>query len=169
MEIFPVRLPEEIPGALFLSSLPGRGGALDADLDAIRALGVDRVINLTEPEECDRESPDYLRTVSRKGLPWRWTHLPIPPNSIPADRSGLLQTVEELADLLWQGRRILIHCSGGVGRSGSVAILVLLKLGLPLMDASIRVADAGSGLESPEQETLIEIMSQYWQQPPTLA
>jgi hypothetical protein len=50
-----------------------------------------------------------------------------------------------------------------------VAILVLLKLGLPLMDASIRVADAGSGLESPEQETLIEIMSQYWQQPPTLA
>lgn len=169
MEIFPVRLPEEIPGALFLSSLPGREGTLAADLEAIRALRVDWIVNLAEREECEQQSPDYLSTASLSGQSWRWTHLPIPANSIPADRSSLLHTVEELADLLWQGRRILIHCSGGVGRSGSVAILVLLKIGLPLMDASIRVADAGSGLESPEQETLIEIMSQYWQQPRSLA
>lgn len=164
-----MELPQGIPGMLFLTSMPGRGGTLAQDLELMQAHGIDRVVNLTPDDECARISPDYHQSLTCSQIGWDSIHLPIPVNSIPPDRQLLVRTVDDLATRLQAGERILIHCSGGVGRSGSVAICVLLCLGLDQMEASIRVADAGSGLESPEQEVLIEFMAQYWNQSGTPA
>lgn len=56
-----------------------------------------------------------------------------------------------VATELREGARILVHCAGGVGRTGVFAVAVLLALGESMTRALERVHVAGSYPESDEQ------------------
>lgn len=62
---------------------------------------------------------------------------------------------ESLAERLREGERILVHCSGGVGRSGTLAVSVLLVLGLEPELAHHIVKESGSQPETGEQREII--------------
>ena len=62
-----------------------------------------------------------------------------------------------LVDLggLSAGRRVLIHCGAGIGRTGTLAVCVLVALGQTRAEAEAVVRAAGSQPETPEQHALV--------------
>lgn len=149
-----VRLPEGVPGRLFLSEMPGRDGPLEAYEEEVRAVGVGRILCLAEDKELPAAYYEKVRAGELGGA--RILRFPIPDFGVPEDPEGLVDVARDLAQALREGEHVLIHCFGGKGRTGTVAICVLLALGPPLGEAEERVDEAGSGPERKEQQELIQ-------------
>jgi hypothetical protein len=103
--------------------------------------GVGAVVDV-RVEECD--DPEELAACGLKFL-----HLPT------EDLRGVSQPmldggVRFARQVASEGRRLLIHCQHGIGRSATVALCVLVDRGLPPMDALTTAKDARA-LVSPSQ------------------
>lgn len=172
-----LELPAGVPGCVFLSHMPGRRthsfGALrdsipvDPDAEAfaeataaIVAHGITQVVCLNPDDEIARGAPAYhaARIAHRKGqsaLPWRCIDHAIIDHSVPFERERFVHMLDDLVESVTSGARILIHCYAGVGRTGTTAAALLLKLGRPLDLAVSDVRRAGSHAESSEQDGLL--------------
>jgi hypothetical protein len=99
----------DLRGGLYWSSCP--------DSDTLRQLarrGLGLVVDLTE-DECSYELPDSVEKIS----------YPIPDFSYRAFEGVLYRVVLPVLGVLQSGRGVLIHCYGGIGRSGSTVGMVL--------------------------------------------
>lgn len=100
---------------------------LEIDLAAIQAWGASHLITLIEAWEAEELRIQQLpERASVYGLQWHW--LPITDGAAPDER--FLRPWKELGprlcDELLAGRRLVVHCKGGLGRAGTVAALILL-------------------------------------------
>lgn len=115
---------------------------IDMDLAAIRAWGADHLITLIEPWEFEELRIQSLpERAAAHGLIWH--SLPITDGAAPDAR--LLDQWETLGPLLSReliaGRKIVVHCKGGLGRAGTVATMLLLDTGAALDgEEAIRMA-----------------------------
>ncbi|XP_048061633.1 cyclin-dependent kinase inhibitor 3 isoform X1 [Megalobrama amblycephala] len=73
--------------------------------------------------------PSLLEVYSQSGL--RVHHLPFPDGGAP-ELSQCCCILEELQDCLQNQRRTVIHCYGGLGRSGLIAACLLLQLSVAM-------------------------------------
>lgn len=116
---------------------------LDLDLDRIKDWGAAMVVSLLEEQEF---SDLRVNLLPQKVLAARmqWRHLPIRDNFAPDSRfHDLWPTVgKEIIELLSAGRRVFLHCKGGLGRTGTVAACLLIEAGLMPGDAVERVRAA---------------------------
>lgn len=104
---------------------------LDTDLQAIVDWGACAVITLMESQELERfrvaDLPDRVRAFGLEGY-----HLPIVDAGVPD--AGFERRWAELGPVirarLRQGESILIHCLGGLGRTGLLAARLLVEHGL---------------------------------------
>ena len=110
-------------GRLALSPMPGRDGDYAGDLADLLAWKPALVISLTTQAELDVTAPRLAADLARNGTQWR--HFPIPDYSTPAtDWPALSPLIHaELAN----GRRVLLHCMGGCGRSGMIALRLMVE------------------------------------------
>ncbi len=111
---------------------------LGADLKAIVAWKAAAIVCLVEPFELELlKVEDLPKQVKSAGL--SWFHLPIRDVSVPDTLFECRWLTEgfELRQLLAGGRRIIIHCRGGLGRAGTIAAKLLVELG---MDAEAAIA-----------------------------
>ena len=60
-----------------------------------------------------------------------------------------------IAEAVRYGEQVLVHCAGGIGRTGMFACAVLIRLGYTPDDAEAAVRKAGSGPETAEQKALV--------------
>jgi len=150
-----VHMPAGVEGKLFLHSMPGRLEPLEDTLAAIQANGIQRVVCLTSMEEIWRKSTAYACLLEAGGIPWRQEMFPIKDYDVPEDREAYLTFVREMAAALRAGERLLVHCAGGVGRTGTLAAVILLALGLGELEALQAVEMAGSGPENEKQRALV--------------
>ena len=131
-----------------------RARDLDKDLDAIAAWGARTVVTLLEPHELTHLAITRLGAeVQRRGM--EWLHLPIPDVSTPEPEfEGKWPAVSgRLRSRLAAGQNILIHCRGGVGRSGMIAARLLCESGVDAEEAIARIRAARPGaIETWEQE-----------------
>lgn len=103
---------------------------IDADLAAIRAWGASHLITLIEAWELEELRISSLpeRTVAHELI---WHNLPITDGAAPDAR--LLDRWKavgpSLARELLAGKKIVVHCKGGLGRAGTVACMLLLDTG----------------------------------------
>ena len=75
---------------------------------------------------------------------------------IPEDRESFWALAKDVANRLQSGEAVLIHCTGGVGRTAMLAVSVLLALGEPMNQAESVVSVAGSTVETmPQIEMLL--------------
>ena len=134
---------------------------LGLDMAAIKQWGATDVVTLMEAEELMTYGvPEFGRTVAEHGMQWR--HLPIVDGEAPGKSFEAAWTIVGplLRERLKHGGRILLHCRGGLGRSGTIAARLLVELGVA-PEATIRdVRDARSGaIENDEQLEHIMMVS----------
>jgi ADP-ribosyl-[dinitrogen reductase] hydrolase len=133
-------------GLLGLTFCPGKHGDslngaqwardLETDLAALKAWGAGLVVTLMERHEfASLRVPDLDLRVRAYGM--TWVHLPIPDQGVPGGAFSVAwpNVREELLSHLTSGGRVVLHCRGGLGRTGLVAAVLLIEAGMAQDDA----------------------------------
>ena len=157
-------------GAIGLTLAPGKHGPsyyhpagwardLDADLERLRQHhGADVLVSLMEDHEYDLLAVPDLRARARDvGLEVR--HFPIADESVPPawQDDAFAALVAGIRRALDDGRRVVVHCRGGVGRSGLVAAAVATTYCDDADAAIARVRRAQRfAVETDEQEAYVQ-------------
>ena len=155
MALRPVVLPPDIPGTLWLSSMPGRQDAWESFEAEARRAGLALIVCLTPLREVAELSPEYRAALAQSRLPCRWLNLPIPNFGLPHDLPMFRREIGQIGDELRAGRAVMLHCAAGLGRTGTAAACVLKALGLPEAEALGRVREAGSNPQNASQSGLV--------------
>jgi ADP-ribosyl-[dinitrogen reductase] hydrolase len=152
------------PGKRDLTAMTGPWDRdLGLDLQAVAEWGADALVTLMEAHELEQLGvSDIGRRAESMGI--EWFHLPIRDVSIPDatfeamwDKAGYA-----LREKLKDGQGIVIHCRGGLGRTGLVAARLLIELGdLPhkAMD-KVRAARPGAVETWQQEEYVLRIQNQ---------
>jgi protein-tyrosine phosphatase len=151
----PVELGIDLQGRLYLHSMPGRNESWDIFAKKLETTGVDLIVCLTPIEEIEEGSPSYAEAISQERLPCTWLEYPIEDFSVPHDRISFTEFVGSVAEKIMEGDSVLIHCAGGIGRTGTFAACVLQQLGLQNSSAIDNIRRAGSGPETSQQNDLV--------------
>ena len=157
-----------LPGRLGLTQAPGTwdgdvlpnvklGNARVAtDLLALAsAHGVHALLTLQEQDEMVEWGLEgILEGAAALGLESLW--LPIPDGRAPESPGDVEATVDRVVELLVAGKTVAIHCLAGLGRSGTVAAAVLVRLGVRPGTAIARLRMARPGaIQTTEQVQFI--------------
>ena len=97
------------------------------DLDRIRAQGIDAIVNLCG-EFCD------LHEIEEKSG-FEVYYLPIADECAP-DMEDMEKGLEWLDEAIYLGKKVLIYCRHGIGRTGTFVTSYLIRRGLALKVAS---------------------------------
>lgn len=121
-----------LSGSIGMTILPGRRDrdrSLEEDLAVIQEEGVKAVLCLiTENEFSQYGVPDLKTAYASAGFDAQY--LPIADQTTPA-LEPMQNTLQWLDEHLQQGQKVLVHCAGGLGRSGLMAAAYLIvKRGL---------------------------------------
>ena len=143
-------------GTLGLVHCPGRNQVdalgrhwrrnLDDDVAAIATWHPSAVLTLLEAQEFFRLGvPKLARALQAAGLEWH--HLPIPDLGTPGPDffHAWARTRKCVLGSLRGGERVVVHCAGGLGRTGMLAARLLAELGVSPADAIRRVRAARPG------------------------
>ena len=133
-------VPIPVAGSLGISHCPGRNGiepaggrwsrSLRSDLRDLMAWGAGAVLTLVEDHEfASLGVPEFAAEV--RGTRLVWYHMAIPDMSVPG--SAFLESWSRdgarLLESLHAGEGLLVHCAGGLGRSGMIAAKLLASFG----------------------------------------
>ncbi len=110
--------------------------------------------SLLEPEEAARLELAHEGEVAQStGV--GFVSFPIPDRGIPASIPATLSLLKTIADALEKGRNVAVHCRQGIGRSGLIAVGVLVNSGIAVENA-LNAVSAARGLAVPETPEQIE-------------
>jgi ADP-ribosylglycohydrolase/protein-tyrosine phosphatase len=164
----PEHLPH--PGRLGMTFAPGKKDHLaswDRDLrrdlqrlrDEFRA---DVLVSLIEDHERESLSIEALDGVAKEvGL--RVHKFPIRDVSIPQHAIDLVPTVRLVLASLDAGETVVVHCRGGLGRTGLVVACCLIADGLDAALAVKAVRGAREGtIQTPAQERFVIAFPEVW-------
>ena len=159
-------------GVIGMTLCPGKIGPgnrhpwvrnLERDLGALDAWGCQCLITLMELHELiDYQAQDLGEQARARYGEAGWLHLPITDCSTPdATWEAQWQTCRgPIHDRLDRGERVVIHCLGGLGRTGVVACRLLIERGMPPTQALERVRAARPGaVETLGQERYVRELS----------
>ncbi len=151
-----VELPARVPGRLLLHSMPGRFEAIESVWHQLRSEAVGAIVCLSEIYEIRVKSSAYAEALECGTVPCSVLPFQIREGGVPEDRESFWTLAKDVANRLQSGEAVLIHCTGGVGRTAMLAVSVLLALGEPMNQAETVVSVAGSTVETMPQ---IEMLS----------
>jgi len=155
-----VRLSDGVQGRLYLHSMPGRYEDLIEAWKQVKALGVGTIVCLAPLDEVREKSPHYAAALEEGAVPCPIRRFPVCDYQGPDDDQAFQHIVLEVADLLRNGERILVHCGAGIGRTGMFVIGVLMALGLSGEEARRLARAAGSHPERQAQEQALHRLAQ---------
>ncbi len=140
-------------GRVGISRLPGLGGMLDDDIDALTGWRPDIVVSMTTLQEMTAAGAVGLGPrLEAEGI--AWAHFPIVDYGGPEDESSALwpSLSDQIHSCIDRGGAVLFHCRGGRGRSGMMALRVLVERGEDARQALARIRLVRPGaVETDEQ------------------
>ena len=137
-------------------SLLRQTASVKDDLELIAAWRPHMMLSLMEEHELTSAgAPVHLLAEELAGHKVEWLHLPICDMRAPDERfeTAWVDLWPRLDRKFQEGGRVFIHCYAGLGRTGTVAALILMQYGFSARDAmqQVRAARPGS-VQSFEQE-----------------
>ena len=144
-------------GALWLCGKHAIGPDPD---ELVERVGADTVVCLVESHEIRARYPDYCDWLRRhEGTRAHWR--PIPDLGALPD-PAMAGLVDDVVALITTGRHLIVHCGAGIGRAGTIACGVLIRLGMGLDDAlgHVRSHRRLAGPEAGAQQQFLEHLAQ---------
>ncbi|MGB2052826.1 MAG: dual specificity protein phosphatase family protein [Poseidonia sp.] len=146
---------EDDKGALGLTLCPGKyqpvastgswDRQLDVDLQALRDMGVSRLISLITEEDMHVLRVTALpEELQKRGM--QWDHLPLPDTWAPTD-AWMQQARPVLSNIIAsipEGEKVVVHCMGGLSRAGTFASLYMWLRGMEMPEAIAKVREERS-------------------------
>jgi protein-tyrosine phosphatase len=129
---------------------PRGGDWLDDEIAALGDAGVEVVISLlTDEEISELDLDEESQLCQTRGI--RYFSFPIQDFSVPTSEAEALAFLEGLKGLLLEGRHLVIHCRGGIGRSSLMAGSLLVLAGYTPQHALELLSNA-RGMNVPETD-----------------
>ena len=127
-------------GTLALASLPGRDGDYRGDLEAFHEWRPGIVISMTTDEEMVAVGGLNLGS-DIQNMASRWCHLPVQDFGLPDSEveEKWPEISRNVRRALGGGGRVIVHCRGGCGRSGMVALRLMVECGEDRFEALNRL------------------------------
>ena len=145
-------------GHLAVIARPRGGDWLDDEMDGLRGAGFDVVVSLLERAEAGQFGLED-ESAAAGSHDMRFISFPIPDRGVPGSASDALSLMGDLLGDLRNGKNIAIHCRQGIGRSGVIAIALLVLSGSAVEDAIANVSVA-RGRTVPETTDQIRWLKQ---------
>lgn len=135
--------------------IPGSGNSLDEDIAFLAGQGINLLVSLTT------ETPGFS-LLAESGI--ESLHLPIP-DFHPPTLEQQIDFVERASTQMRSGGRVGVHCTAGMGRSGTMLATYLVFTGSKPREAiaAVRKLRPGS-IETAAQEASIRAYWEYLQQ-----
>ena len=135
---------------------------LDADLHRLKSeFACDVLVSLIEAHEFAQYEIEGLFPKAR-ALGIEVVHFPIRDVSTPKVGASVQALVQDTLASAAAGRRVVIHCIGGLGRTGTVAGCALAEKGIPPSDA-FAILRRLRGPNCPETVRQRAFVENYWQ------
>lgn len=145
-------------GRLGLTLCPGRrdkGRDLVADLDSLVAAGTRRLVCLLPQHELDEVGVGGLR-ISAESRGLAFFQMPIPDQGVPSVAEARA-TVAWILEAVAREEPVVVHCMGGLGRTGTLAACTLVAVGRTASEAiaEVRAARGPRCIENALQEGFV--------------
>lgn len=144
-------------GSLYAMAMP-EPASLSENLLAIRNSGTDKIISLLEHEESRQLGLHDQKALTEK-TEMQFRSFPIPDYGVP-DFLDLQILITEILSDLKAGKQLLVHCRGGIGRTGLICCCVMVTTGVSVPDA-IRIVTEQRGEQVPETPEQIDMVIRY--------
>ena len=130
---------------------------LSTDMEVIREWGCRVLVTVMEPGELEAFHVTNLGACAASvGI--QWYHIPITDGDPPDERFEVLWPViaPVILNTLRAGKRVVIHCRGGLGRTGTITCLLMIELRFSALKALelVRAARPGT-IETTAQEKFV--------------
>src|SRR5262245_33080397 len=134
--------------------LMGSSNPTDEELADLRADGFTVLVCLLDPTE---QHPRYdVDIAQREG----WSCHTIPIKDFQAPSIAQLDDVVRLVDGAGGQTKILVHCEGGIGRTGTMAAAYWIGRGLTVAQATARIRKARrDAVESEDQKRALHLFA----------
>ena len=146
------------PGIKDTSSLANRQDRdLEQDVQTIASWQAKAALTLMETKELERYGVANIREVMTRHQ-IQWYHFPIQDMCIPDKRIEHIwsEISAGLRSTIVSGGNVLVHCRGGLGRSGMIAARILVELGWNPEPAIQKVREVRPGaIETTDQESFV--------------
>lgn len=137
-------------GKVSIMPHPRGGDWLADEMKALYYEGVDVMVSLLTPEEVgELDLRSEAEVCQHLGI--AYFSYPIPDHHVPPFSDDTLALLEQLRDLLAQGKHVVAHCHMGLGRSALIAACVLVLSGLT-PERACQELSAVRGYNVPETE-----------------
>lgn len=138
--------------------------SLEHDLDRLRnEYHTDILISLIESHEFEAvQIPDLITQAQAREMQTIW--FPIPDMSVPDSMDELILLVQKILLNAKQNKTVVIHCMGGLGRTGMVAACCLVAWGYSPEKAIETVRETRQySIETQQQEDYISEFAYAWE------
>lgn len=121
-------------GSLSIMAKPASGDGINREFAAIASKGINTIVSLLESKESfDVGLHDEEALAIKHGMAFH--SFPIKDLGVPASKDPFKYFIKKIHKAVESGENIVIHCHGGIGRSGLVAGGVLLHSSYTVLDA----------------------------------
>jgi len=163
-----------VPGRIGLTLAPGKKDDvwerdLAADLERLHEpFGASVLVSLLgDSELAELGIADLAWVAHTRGI--RTWQLPVVDGGVPEDTDRVVQLVRGTVAVLGAGENVVVHCRGGLGRSGLFAACCLVALGhAPRAAIGIVRAARPGAVENLVQERFIERFAHEWKSVPAI-